>query len=157
MGQGRKIKSLTEIVHDKAVSRDCPLSIPQLAEMLGKSANTLYNELNPYHGGTAKLGLEDAAAIMEAIDSPDLALAMAARLGMTATIANGEPDGADMAEECLQGFHAVAEFTRAAQAGEGYLDLQPKLAAATKELDDVFKRARARDCAAQPLTLKKTG
>lgn len=152
---GKRIKSLTEIVHDAAVSRRQSPSIPDLAELLGKSANTLYAELNPYHGGTAKLGLEDAVAIMEAIGSLDLAEAIASRAGLRVSAETAEPDAADMAEECLQGFHAVAEFTKAAQAGEDYLALQPKLAAAVKELEDVFKRARARDY--RPQIVKKAG
>jgi hypothetical protein len=75
---------------------------------------------------------------------------MAAEMGLSvAALSEHEPDGRDMAHECLQGLLAASAFAEAAENGAHYIELEPLLREATQELEDIFKRARARDCRTQ--------
>ena len=58
------LKALTGVVQ-KMVLRRKDMSVEWLADHLGKRPSTLYNELNPNHTGTAKLGAQDLARIMD--------------------------------------------------------------------------------------------
>lgn len=138
---------LTATLHAAVMDKDCPLSVEQLAGHLDKAPSSLYNELNPYPGPDArhKLGLEDAAAIAQRIGDVSLARHFAALVcGRTLSHpATGQPDGRDMAHECLQGFQATAKFIEAAQDGAAKCKLSPLLELAIKELKDVFVLARS--------------
>lgn len=57
------LKTLIGIVQ-KTVLRRQDVSVEELADRLGKRASTLYNEINPNHTGTAKLGVRDLVRIM---------------------------------------------------------------------------------------------
>lgn len=137
---------LTETLHKAVVNnKECQLSLAQLADLLGKASGTLYNELNPYPqpGSTHKIGLEDAAEIARAVGDVSLARHFASYVCGRVLMdpATGNPDGRDMAHECLQGFHAVSEFAKAAEAGARRAELSELLGHAIKELHDVYSRA----------------
>ncbi len=111
-----------------------------------KSKWTLYRELNPEDPG-AKVGALELVNLMRACGSTTPAEIMAAEVGLSTSPMSGhEPDGRDMTHECLQGFLAVSAFAEAAESGTHYIELEPLLREAVQELEDVFKRARSRDC-----------
>lgn len=111
-----------------------------------KSKWTLYRELNPEDPG-AKVGAIELVDLMLACGSPRPLEVMAAEMGLSVSpLAEREPDGRDMTHECLQGFLAVSAFAEAAESGTHYIELEPLLREAVQELEDVFKRARSRDC-----------
>jgi hypothetical protein len=84
---------------------------------------------------------------MLACGSPRPLEVMAAEMGLSvSSLSEHEPDGRDMTHECLQGFLAVSAFAEAAESGTHYIELEPLLREAVQELEDVFKRARSRDC-----------
>lgn len=78
-----KRKAMTAIVHTAVVSSDESLSVEEIAGELDKRPSTLYNELNPFGEGPAKLGLDDAHNIMCMASCSKLVEAMAADLGLT--------------------------------------------------------------------------
>lgn len=119
------------------------ISIKALAPLVGKEYPTLKRELNG-NDPLAKLGAATLIPIIRVIGPAPLQF-IAAACGYTLRPVDGAPDAPSMAEECLQGFSAVARYIEAANAGQRYTDLSPKLAAAIKELEDVFVRARDRD------------
>ncbi|MEG6507074.1 helix-turn-helix domain-containing protein [Nitratidesulfovibrio sp. 1201_IL3209] len=119
------------------------ISIKSLAPLVGKEYSTLKRELNEFDPG-AKLGVETLIPLIRTVGPAPLEF-IAAACGYTVRPVSGAPDAPSMAEECLQGFTAVARYIEAANAGQRYTDLSPKLAAAIKELEDVFVRARDRD------------
>jgi hypothetical protein len=141
-----KRKEMTAVVHNAIVSNDCQVSVEAMAAELDKAPSTLYNELNPFGTGPAKLGLDDAREIMRHIKCPDLADALAADLGYRLVRMSDTPNGKDMTDECLQGLHAAATFTDAANCGAHYTDLITLRQQVAKEMDDIIMRARERDC-----------
>jgi hypothetical protein len=120
-----------------------------------KSPWSLYRMLNPEDPG-AKVGAIELVGLMLACGSSAPLHVMAAEMGLiVSATTTHEPDGRDMTQECLQGFLAVSAYAEAAEAGAHYVELEPLLAAAIQELEDVFKRARARDY--RPQIVKKAG
>lgn len=113
-----------------------------------KSQFTLYREVNPNDKG-AKLGLVDAARLMNAGGVFTVLHVLAAMTEHRITKAIGIPDGKDANEEALQGFSAVHRFVEAFLADAPYWELSELLAAAVKELEDCFVRARNRDMSAK--------
>lgn len=119
-------------------------TLTAISAEIGKHKSTLSRELSPYDSG-AKLGVESLVPLMRACNSVAPLEAIAGFMGYGLRPLGGAPDGLNMEDECLQGYEAVTDFTRAARAGAHYTDLMPKLRAAIKELEDVLVRARERD------------
>lgn len=119
------------------------ITIKALAPLVGKEYPTLKRELNG-HDPYAKLGAETLIPIIREIGPAPLEF-IAAACGFTVRPIGGAPDAPSMAEECLQGYGAVAAFIEAAVGGQDYRELTPRLEAAIKELEDVWQRARDQD------------
>lgn len=130
------IKAIQDPAHRYGVER--------LAAHFDRRPSAIYSVLNPWGDrSVAKLGLEDAVEIMRLTGDIGGLEVMAAALGCTVRRVDGEPDGRDMAEECAQGFEAVARFLTAARSGRtSYSGLMAMLAEAQQEMEDVVVRAR---------------
>lgn len=140
-------RSLLEICHDIAFNGQKPAKV--VAEELGKPYGTFCRELNPADEG-AKLAAEALIPLMNSTGRNDPLEYLAHRRGFRLVKhADREPDAKDMAEECLQGFRAVATFIEKADENIPYTVLSRFLADATKELEDVWIRKRSEQTGAK--------
>jgi len=107
-----------------------------------KPTGTLYRELNPDDDG-AKLGVFALLKLMEATGCYRPLEIMASLSGFhIVSMHECAPDGANMEEELLQGYQAMARFVAAEQAGASSADLAPLCEAVWKECKDVVHRKR---------------
>jgi hypothetical protein len=133
-----------------------PYSVEQVAAHLDMRPSTLYAKLNPYPSPDHRhiLGLEEAIAICVFVGDKTLC-AHIATLFDTETA----PDGANMDEECLQGFQSLAALVSAIKAKASWEELTRLFWATIKELKDIIKRARMEQVKgpARPAYMRKTG
>ena len=105
------LRTLIDIVQ-KIVLRRSDVSVEWLADHLGKRASTLYNEINPNHTGTAKLGAQDLIRIMDLLKDVSPLEYMAARLGCIVTPVPSMLRDADPAEPAPGNFRSLLAETR---------------------------------------------
>lgn len=113
-----------------------------IAVKVGKAHSTLQRELNPFDKG-AKLGVETLIPLMLACGSAKplefIAAAMGYAVVPVGALAN--PDGANMAEECLQVLPRVTEFARVAMDKQAApREIIPQYMHLRKEMVDVVCR-----------------
>jgi hypothetical protein len=150
-----KRKPLTTIVHKAVVSSPVSLSVEEIAGELDKRPSTLFNELNPYHESTAKLGLEDAHEIMKLVGSPALLEAMAADLGyMVTSMAEVTPDKADIRDECLDDYPALVAMHDAIREGRSFTEV---IRLAGEVVTEVEETAAAYRSAGKVVGMRKAG
>lgn len=135
--------SMTEVLHEMVFTHPS-LPAKAIAEDVGKPYSTLVRELNT-DTTDAKVGVDMLIPLMRATGSIAPLEYLASRMGCVVRHVGAEPDGADMVEECLQGFEAVAAYVNAARSGMHYTKLAVLLEKATKEVEDIWVRARNRD------------
>lgn len=116
------------------------VSIEALAAELGKSAATLYDELNPFPapGRTAKLGLEDAIRIMEMIGDTSPLVAVNNHFDLSAQPRNAEPDKPTLLEEILDNHPCIVDYEQAMLNKKSVAEVGNRLQYAINELEQDF-------------------
>ncbi len=79
-----ELKELITVVQTVVLRRG-DVSVEDLANVLGKRPSTLYNEINPNHTGTAKLGALDLIRVMRMLKDISPLEHMAALMGCMVT------------------------------------------------------------------------
>lgn len=134
-----RCNKLTKVVHKAILSSECSASVEEIAVELNKRPGTFYNELNPYHEGPAKLGLEDAHEAMKMAGSPDLVSAMALEMGYRlVSLAQVVPDQCDIRDELLDDLPPMTAFHEAIRRGEPMETVNALMAKAIREIEETF-------------------
>lgn len=118
-------------------------SAEDVGMLIGKPANTLRRELNPYDEG-AKFGIETLIPFMRALNDYSPLEYLAAHCGFRLTPFSGaQPDKPTIAEELCDDLPAIAEFQQSILNGESLRVVGEKLSKATNELEQNFVAYRA--------------
>ena len=137
-------RSYTTLVHDLLFG--AKVNMKQLSSDLDMAHSTLRGQLtsdNPETARSHKLGLDTA---LQALSKSGLMGHFLSHIayehGYTVTNDSREPNGKDLADECIQGYQAVAAFIQAVRDGADTGEIVRLCCEATEEIQDVAKRVR---------------
>ena len=148
----KRIRDFKVLMHEIVMGSGAKVPAKVVAEELTKPYFTLARELNPDDDG-AKLDAAHVLPIMLVTGDDRPLQFLAAHMGKRVSDMDRQPDGLDMAEECLQAYPAVTAYIETARDGMKSLqDVGEALELAIKELEEIFVRRReenaGRDCSA---------